>query len=94
MEPYTTCEIVAIQGKYDFKPFALGFQKDSPFLPMFNFYLNEMKEKGSLKQILAKYEPSPQICPDYKWENLRAQKDMFHLLLCTVSKDEYALLSK
>ena len=57
-------------GKYDFKPQAMAFQKDSPFLPLFNYYLNEMKEKGSLKQIQVKYEPPPQICPDYSGKSL------------------------
>ena len=61
---------MATPAKYDFKPYAYGFQKDSPFLPLFNYYLNEMKEKGSLKQIQVKYEPPPQICPDYSGKSL------------------------
>ena len=61
---------MATPGKYDFKPYAYGFQKDSPFLPLFNYYLNEMKEKGSLKQIQVKYEPPPQVCPDYSGKSL------------------------
>ena len=61
---------MATPGKYDFKPSAYGFQKDSPFLPLFNYYLNEMREKGSLKQIQVKYEPPPQICPDYSGKAL------------------------
>ena len=71
---------MATKEKYDFKPYTYGFQKDSPFLPMFNYYINEMKEKGILQQILAKYKPSPQICPDYRWENLRAQRSEFNLV--------------
>ena len=55
---------MALPAKYDFKPIAFGFQKDSPFLPYFNYYLREMREKGSLQQILEKYQPKPQICPD------------------------------
>ncbi len=39
-------------------------QKDSPFLPLFNYYLKEMREKGSMKQTLDKYESPPQVCPD------------------------------
>ena len=69
-DAYRNCEIVATPGKYDFKPYAYGFQKDSPFLPLFDYYLNEMKEKGSLKQIQVKYEPPPQICPDYSGKSL------------------------
>ena len=29
-----------------------------------------MKEKGSLRQIQAKYEPQPQVCPDYSGKPL------------------------
>ena len=57
-------------GKYKFKPVAYGFQKDSPFLPLFNYNLNQMREKGSLKQIQVKYEPPPQVCPDYSGKSL------------------------
>jgi hypothetical protein len=70
LDAYINCKIVATPGKYDFKPYAFGFQKDSPFLSLFNYNLNEMKEKGSLKQIQVKYEPPPQICPDYSGKSL------------------------
>ena len=70
MDAYINCEILATPGKYDFKTHAYGFQKDSPFLPLFNYYLNEMIEKGSLKQIQVKYEPQPQVCPDYSGKSL------------------------
>jgi hypothetical protein len=40
------CEVIAIPAKYDFKPYAYGFQKDSPYLGLFNHYLKEMREKG------------------------------------------------
>ena len=70
MDAYINCEILATPGKYDFKTHAYGFQKDSPFLPLFNYYLNEMKEKGSLKQIQVKYEPASQTCPDYSGKPL------------------------
>ena len=72
LDAYINCKIVATSGKYDFKPSAYGFQKDSPFLPLFNYYLNEMRERGSLKQIQVKYEPPPQICPDYSGKSLGA----------------------
>ena len=61
---------MATPGKYNVKPLAYGFQKDSPFLPLFDYYLNEMKEKGSMKQIQVKYEPPPQTCPDYSGKSL------------------------
>ena len=61
---YAACEVIAIPAKYDFKPLTYGFQKDSPYLPLFNYYMKDMREKGSLKQILNKYKAAPQVCPD------------------------------
>ena len=58
---YFNCEIVAVPAKYDFKPYGWGFQKGSPYVEIFNYYLDEMKEKGSLKQIFVKYDPPPQV---------------------------------
>jgi hypothetical protein len=61
---YEKCEVIAIPAKYDFKPYAYGFQKDSPYLGIFNHFLKEMREKGSLKKIQNKFNSPPQICPD------------------------------
>ncbi len=61
---YLNCEIVATSGKYFFRPYAWAFQKHSPYLDIFNFYLKEFKEKGTLGKIEKKYEPQPQVCPD------------------------------
>jgi hypothetical protein len=61
---YTDCEIIAIPSKYDFKPYAYGFQKDSPYLGLFNHFLKEMKERGALKKVLNNYNSQPQVCPD------------------------------
>ena len=61
---YKKCEIIAIPRKYNFQPLAFGFQKDSPYLDIFNFYLKEMIEKGVMKASSKKYEGLPQICPD------------------------------
>ena len=44
LDAYIDCEIVATPGKYDFKPHAYGFQKDSPFLPLFNYYLKTVRK--------------------------------------------------
>jgi hypothetical protein len=59
-----------IPAKYDVKPYAYGFQKDSPYLDLFNFMIKELKEKGSYDKIAANYEPPPQICPDISGQSL------------------------
>jgi hypothetical protein len=56
--------VIAIPAKYAFKPMAYGFQKDSPYLDLFNYMIKEMKEKGSYDKIAANYKPPPQFCPD------------------------------
>ena len=45
-------------------------QKDSPFLQIFNYYLNLKREDGSLEKIMNSYKPSPQKCPDYSGKAL------------------------
>jgi hypothetical protein len=67
---FINCDVIAIPTKYDFKPYAYGFQKDSPYLDLFNFYIKELREKGVLKQILKKHESQSQICPDYSGKSL------------------------
>ena len=52
------------------KPLAFGFQKDSPLLGLFNYYLKEMREAGALDQIMKKYESGPQVCEDYSGKPL------------------------
>ena len=69
-DEYERCEIKAIKAKYDVKPLAFGFQKDSPFLGLFNYYLKEMRETGTLDQIMKKYESGPQVCEDYSGKPL------------------------
>ena len=63
-DAFTKCEIIAIPAKYDIKPMTFAFQKDSPYLPLFDFYMLQMEEKGINDQILANYKSPPQYCPD------------------------------
>ena len=61
---YQDCLIVATEGKYFKQPYGWPFPKFSPFLDIFNFYINEFIQTGSWDAITNKYEPKPQICPD------------------------------
>ena len=67
---FVKCEIIRIPAKYDPQRFAYGFQKDSPFLDLFNFYLKKLREQGSYSQILKKYQSQPQVCPDNSGKSL------------------------
>ncbi len=61
---YRECEIVVTQGKYFMAPYAWAFPKHSPYLDMFNFFINELIEKGQWHALKQKHASFPQICPD------------------------------
>ena len=67
---YDSCEIITIPAKYDQKPNAFAFQKDSPFVKLFNYYLKAMDEKGISHQIEEKFKKLPQTCPDKSGMNI------------------------
>ena len=62
--------MIATPGKYDFKPYAYGFQKGSPYLFLFNHFIQEMRERGTMGAIIAKYETNSQVCPDFSGKPL------------------------
>jgi hypothetical protein len=49
---------------------AYAFQKDSPYLDLFNYFITQLKESGSYEKISQEYESKPQICPDYSGKSL------------------------
>jgi len=67
---YENCKIVLAPAKYHLVDFAFGFQKNSPFIDIFNHNIQKMKEKGSLNRILEKYGRRKQKCPDYSGKPL------------------------
>ena len=54
-DAYKSCEIIDIPKAYDPKAFAYAFAKDSPYLPIFNYYLHLLRESGSINQIMERY---------------------------------------
>ena len=57
--------VVMPGGKYDFKPYAIGYQKDSPYREILDFHINMMRETGRLEKIVTNYRGQPQVCPDF-----------------------------
>ena len=66
MKEYIDCKILAAPGKYDFKPYAIGYQKHSPYAAMLDYHIEGMRESGILDNIKNTYRPSPQKCPDFR----------------------------
>ena len=63
---YKNCEIIKCPKIYDFKPGAMAFQKDSPYLGLFNYYMRRMREAGVLQRIRKAYQSMPRVCPGLK----------------------------
>ena len=61
---YKKCEIIALPKKYNSKTLAWTLQKDSPYLPLFNYYIDHLKENGAWERIFKKWEPLPPKCED------------------------------
>ena len=47
--------MINIPIQMNFKPYAYGFQKYSPFLGIFNYYIHEMKEKGMFSSYIINF---------------------------------------
>ena len=48
----------------DFVPMAWGFQKHSPYLPLFNYHLKRLEEQGLFNKFWLRNKPQIQVCPD------------------------------
>ena len=67
---YKNCEILATKSRYGARPMAWGFQKHSPYLDIFNFYIRHFMENGAWDAI-EKTHQSPQRCPDTSGSSLQ-----------------------
>ena len=61
---YKECSIVPTLGKYAKQEISWVFQKNSPYLNIFNFYFHKFKENGIWNSIEDRYKIQPQVCPD------------------------------
>ncbi len=64
LEEFAKCQILAIPEKYETRPYAFGFQKNSSYLGIFNFYFDNLRETGALSKIKLKYMKTTQECPN------------------------------
>ena len=65
MQEYVDCQIIVVPGKFDFKPYAIGYQKNSPYAEIFDYYIEKMRQSGLLDSIHNKNRALPQKCPDF-----------------------------
>ena len=87
---YLDCKVIVLAAKYDVKPYSFGFQKNSPYVGLFNFHLKKMRERGVIKETLKKITP-PQVCPDLSGKPLGINSSFTAFLLLIGKYEFYAL---
>ena len=80
-QEFQQCEVIALPKKYVRSSWCFGFQKHSPLLKIFNYYLAAMAEEGSLNRIINSYAPAPQMCPDNTGKPLGYESLIFVFLV-------------
>ena len=78
---YLACDVIALPENSGLNTESYAFQKNSPYMEIFNYFLQEMKEKGVTKQILEKYKSAPQVCPDMSGQPLGINNSFTAFLL-------------
>ena len=56
------CEVINVPSKFNINQYAFGFQKDSQYLPIFNYYLKLLDQQGTFHKLYSKYQVLPQNC--------------------------------
>ena len=59
---YQKCEALNLPEKFEFIQVAYAFQKYSPYLKLFNYYLKKLEEGGTFHNLKNKYNRLPQVC--------------------------------
>ena len=63
---YADCDIIAVPGKFDYRPYAYAVQQDSPYAGIFDHHISFIRENGNIEYIMGKYGSGRQVCPDYR----------------------------
>ena len=59
---FAKCDVIDIPFKGNKNPNAFGFQKNSPYVEIFDYYLRELLEEGIVDKIKEKYRTLPPDC--------------------------------
>ena len=70
-EEYTSCKFIDIPGRYDPLDFAIGYQLNSPYAGLFDYWITRMRENGMLDALKTKYQTPKQKCPDLRFVVMR-----------------------
>ena len=61
------CEVINVPEKFNLYQYTFAFQKDSQYLPIFNYYLKLLDQQGTFHKLYNKYQVLPQNCQGSGW---------------------------
>ena len=61
-EVFQKCNALNLPTKFDFIQVGYAFQKYSPYLNLFNYYLKKLEEGGTFYNLKNKYNRLPRVC--------------------------------
>ena len=65
-DEYIHCKFIQIPGKYDPKDYAIGYQQNSVYAELLDYWIIRMKENGALDSLKTKYRLDAQECPSLR----------------------------
>ena len=65
-DEYIDCKFIQIPGKYDPVDYAIGYQQNSDYAEILDYWINRMIENGILDSIKTEYRIDAQKCPSLR----------------------------
>ena len=66
-DEYINCKFIQIPGKYDPKDYAIGYQQNSVYAELLDYWINRLIEIGVLDSLKTAYRKDGQECPSLRW---------------------------
>ena len=73
-DEYINCQFIQIPGKYDPLDYAIGYQLNSVYADLLDYWLNRMIENGVLDSLKTKYRKDRQDCPNLQLSHFDVNK--------------------
>ena len=84
-EEYISCKFIAIPGKYDPKDYAIGYQLNSAYAGLFDYWITRMRENGVLDLLKTEYRKTSQECPNLRSDGIQNKFDITVIILFSVA---------
>ena len=71
---YRSCKAVALPRKFESELVAYTIPKNSPFTAAFTYFINQLKESGTVDRLKEIYKVEDHVCPTYEGQPIGIRK--------------------